>query len=238
LENIHASLLVLRELITQTGNFLSNRFAEVCEIVFRYKDHKESLIRRTVISLIPDLAQFDANSFVLDHLNVAMSYLLANLKKEKLSALAFIAIGKVALAVGRSANHYLETILQAVNESLTIKSKKVDASIFECISMLAIAIGTPLTKFMPTLLDNMFLCELSDALRQALMDLSSNIPSTLPIIQERMLDMLSLILCDQPFVLPGTPSKPNFTPVLQSHLEPRTKRSRCLETGIENIRNV
>ncbi|RKO94116.1 armadillo-type protein, partial [Blyttiomyces helicus] len=80
---IHGSLLTLRELLTQKGTYPPDRYKELCESVLKYKDHRDSLVRRTVILMIPTLAQFDPDSFVSAYLNGCMSYLLSQLRKEK-----------------------------------------------------------------------------------------------------------------------------------------------------------
>ncbi|NEJ84183.1 hypothetical protein GR268_47995 [Rhizobium leguminosarum] len=43
-----------------TGNFMSmnSRFKDVCDTILKYRDHKERIIRRTVINLLPRLAAF------------------------------------------------------------------------------------------------------------------------------------------------------------------------------------
>lgn len=94
--------------------------------------------------------------------------------------------------------------------------------------MLAQAVGPALTKYMHELLEQMFAGGLSEPLRQALVDLSIYIPPLLPTIQgkptgfrkhvlltshaydafiEKLLNLLSLILCGQPYRHPGSPQR-------------------------------
>jgi FKBP12-rapamycin complex-associated protein len=80
---IHGSLLALRELFDSNSKFLDGRFVEICEIVLRYKEHREHLIRRTVMIMIPDLAKFEPDAFVESYFDHSMVYLLGQLKKEK-----------------------------------------------------------------------------------------------------------------------------------------------------------
>ena len=63
--------------------FLGNRYAEICEIVLKLREHKDALVRRSVIGLIPLLAQFDPTLFASNHLATCMNYLLSQLKKDK-----------------------------------------------------------------------------------------------------------------------------------------------------------
>jgi len=85
-----------------------------------------------------------------------------------------------------------------------------DAPIFECISMIAIAVGQTLTKYMDALLDPIFACGLSDALTQALVDMAHYIPPARPTIQEKLLDLLSHVLCGRPFLPLGSPVHANI----------------------------
>jgi serine/threonine-protein kinase mTOR len=75
--------------------------------------------------------------------------------------------------------------------------------------MLATAVGQALTKHLHDLLELMFACGLTEPLRQALVDLAHNIPPLLPVIQERLLNLLSNILCGQNFRPPGSPERAN-----------------------------
>ncbi|KAJ3083694.1 phosphatidylinositol kinase- protein kinase tor1, partial [Quaeritorhiza haematococci] len=206
---IHGSLLILRELLTHTGKFMDSRYKEITETILKFKDHRDALVRRTVIALIPTLAAFDPETFVSTYLGVCMGHLLGQLKKDRdRSSSAFLAIGKVAIAVGSNMGPYLDPVLQNIREGLSVKSRGrsgTEAHIFQCISMLATAVGPALTKYMHELLDQMFLAGLTEPLRQALVDLSNYIPPLLPTIQERLLNMLSMILCGQPYRHPGSP---------------------------------
>ncbi|KNC98625.1 uncharacterized protein SPPG_06307 [Spizellomyces punctatus DAOM BR117] len=213
---IHGSLLTLRELISQKGMYPQEKYKGLCESVLKYKDHRDGLVRRTVILMIPSLAQFDAADFVAAYLNGCMAYLLSQLKKDRDRSAAFIAIGKVAIAVGSSIGPYLDGTLQNIKDGLNIKGRgrvTHEAPIFQCISMLAQAVGPALTKYMHDLLEQMFSGGLSEPLRQALVDLSVYIPPLLSIIQERLLNLLSMILCGQPYRHPGSPARTTQTPL-------------------------
>jgi hypothetical protein len=58
-EYIHGSLLVIKELLQQGGMFMHEHYQEVLrDHVFRQKDHRDVQIRRTVVMLIPELANY------------------------------------------------------------------------------------------------------------------------------------------------------------------------------------
>jgi len=94
-------LLAIGELLRNAGEFMHNRYREVCENVLRFRDFNKTdkgLIRRTVISLMPMLAEFDSIEFNSSQLSVCMTYLLdaATHKKEDVERSAFLAIGQIA----------------------------------------------------------------------------------------------------------------------------------------------
>lgn len=122
IESIHGSLLAIRELLQQGGMFMHDRYQEVCEIVFRHKDHREQVIRRTVVILIPELANYSPTEFAQTYLHKFMVFLSGMLKKEKERNEAFLAIGNIANAVKSAIAPYLDGVLIHVREGLSLKS--------------------------------------------------------------------------------------------------------------------
>lgn len=80
-----------------------------------------------------------------------------------------------------------------------------EGPVFQCISMLSIAVGMALTKYMEALMDPMFACGLSQALTQALVDMAHYVHPIKLQIQEKLLDLLSLVLSGRPFRPLGCP---------------------------------
>ena len=80
-----------------------------------------------------------------------------------------------------------------------------EGPVFQCISMLSIAVGMALTKYMEALLDPIFACGLSEDLTQALVDMAHYIHPIKNQIQEKLLDLLSLVLSGRPFRPLGCP---------------------------------
>ncbi|RYC60186.1 hypothetical protein CHU98_g6031 [Xylaria longipes] len=207
-ESVHASLLVLRELLEQGGMFMQDHYQEACEIVFRHKDHRDPTIRKTVVMLIPDLANYSPADFALTYLHKFMLFLSGMLKKGGERNDAFLAIGNIANSVKSAIAPYLDGVLIYVREGLSVQSRKrgsVDP-VFDCISRLAVAVGQTLSKYMEALLDPIFACELTPKLTQALVDMAFYIPPVKATIQERLLDMLSKVLCGEPFKPLGAPT--------------------------------
>lgn len=129
------------------------------------------------------------------------------LKKDQERNDAFLAIGNVANSVKSAIAPYLDGVLIYVCEGLSQNSRRrgpVDA-VFECISRLAVAVGQTLSKYMEALLDPIFECELTPKLTQALVDIAFYIPPVKATVQERLLNMLSKVLCGEPFRPLGAP---------------------------------
>lgn len=121
-EHIHGSLLVIKELLHQGGMFMHDHYAEVCNIVFQHKDHRDVTIRRTVVVLIPELANYSPVEFATSYLHKFMVFLSGMLKKDKDRNDAFLAIGNIANAVKSAIAPYLDGVLIYVREGLSIKS--------------------------------------------------------------------------------------------------------------------
>ena len=77
--------------------------------------------------------------------------------------------------------------------------------------MLAIAVGQALTKHMHELLEQMFQVGLSESFRQALTDVSTNIPPLLPLIQGKFVHGVA-------FLFRRTAAQPTVTGVVGSAL--------------------
>ena len=71
--------------------------------------------------------------------------------------------------------------------------------------MLCEATDQGLTKYMDPLIDPMFACGLSEALVRALEVMVNKVPPIKPVIQEKLLDMLSLVLASRPYRPVGSP---------------------------------
>ena len=121
-ESIHGSLLVVKELLLKGGMFMTDRYHEACDMVLRYKDHRDPLIRRQVVALIPIVASYAPRDFVNGYLHKFMTHLSGQLRKEKDRNPSFIAVGKVAGAVGSAIAPYLDGILVQVREGLRVKA--------------------------------------------------------------------------------------------------------------------
>ncbi len=60
---------------------MTDHYKLACELVLKYKESKEPLIRRSVITLIPAMATYDHQTFIELFLHRAMGHLLQQLSK-------------------------------------------------------------------------------------------------------------------------------------------------------------
>jgi FKBP12-rapamycin complex-associated protein len=242
-ECVHGSLLTYKELLVQGGMFMhGSKYKDACEKVLQtqYREHRDPTIRRTVVEIIPLLAAYAPKDFCANYLPRSMQHLQNLLKDPKQRNMAFVAIGKIAHAVGSQIAPYLDTILLHIRDALSVKNRTKhsdEAPIFECISMISIAVGQTLSKYMEALLDPIFACGLSDALTQALVDMAHYIPPVKTTIQEKLLDLLSRTLCGQPFQMLGHPTQgkglpPIYTKEYRDQRDPQHQEHKDQEIAL------
>ena len=56
-------------------------YRAICELTFKYRDSKEVVVRKAVITIIPSIATYNGEQFELLFLHRSMSYLLQALGK-------------------------------------------------------------------------------------------------------------------------------------------------------------
>ena len=208
-DDILGSLLILKQLLQQGNMFMHEHYRNICDIMIRSKDHRDPRVRAQVVQTIPILADYAPHDFVNQYLHRFMIYLQAQLKRSGERNAAFISLGLIARAVGSAIAQYLDGIILYIRESLSAKTRNRaavdDGPMFRCISMLAQTVGQTLSKYMEALLDPIFACGLTPPLEEALRDLAHHIPPIKSTIQDKLLDLLSLVLLRTPYRPLGCP---------------------------------
>ncbi|PHT30569.1 Serine/threonine-protein kinase TOR [Capsicum baccatum] len=90
--SIHGSLLAVGELLRNTREFMMSRYREVVEIVLRYMEHRDRLVRFSITSLLSRIAHFLLDQFVTNYLMICMNHILHVLKIPVERASGFIAL--------------------------------------------------------------------------------------------------------------------------------------------------
>ena len=60
---------------------MKENFLDAAEQILNFKTHRDSYVRKMVITLIPTLAVYDTQTFSEHHLHKAMAHLLTQLEK-------------------------------------------------------------------------------------------------------------------------------------------------------------
>ncbi|XP_056160919.1 serine/threonine-protein kinase TOR isoform X2 [Syzygium oleosum] len=192
--SIHGSLLAVGELLRNTGEFMMSRYREVAEIVLRYLEHKDRLVRRSITSLLPRIAHFLRDRFVTHYLTICMKHILAVLQNPAERASGFIALGEMAGALDGELIDYLPTIMSHIREAIAPRRGRPSLEALACVGNIAKAMGPKMESHVRGLLDVMFSAGLSPTLVEALEKITSSIPSMLPTIQVRLLSCISNVL--------------------------------------------
>ncbi|KAI4295808.1 hypothetical protein L6164_035812 [Bauhinia variegata] len=203
--SIHGSLLAVGELLRNTGEFMMSRYREVADIVLRYLEHRDRLVRLSITSLLPRIAHFLRDRFVTNYLTICMNHILAVLKIPQDRDSGFIALGEMAGALDGELIHYLPTITTHLREAIAPRRNKPSLEALSCVGSIAKAMGPAMEPYVRGLLDIMFSAGLSTVLVETLEQISSSIPSLLPTIQERLLDCISMVLSKSHYPL-GRPA--------------------------------
>ncbi|XP_006461841.1 hypothetical protein AGABI2DRAFT_151460 [Agaricus bisporus var. bisporus H97] len=188
---VHGSLLTYRELLLHAGMFMKENYLDIAEQILRYKSHRDPLIRKMVITMIPSLAVYDTQTFTEHFLHKAMGHLLTQLEKPAERNYAFIAIGHTANAIGSDMKPFLDSIMNQIKIGLQGRGRKNapnEEPLFQCMGMLAAAVGPNLTKLLHDQLDLMMSCGLSEPLKNALAIIAKHIPPLLKTIQGHVLN--------------------------------------------------
>ncbi|KAL6013161.1 hypothetical protein ACLOJK_003653 [Asimina triloba] len=197
--SIHGSLLAVGELLRNTGEFMMSRYREVADIVLKYLEHRDRLVRLSITSLLPRIAHFLRDRFVTNYLKICMDHILTVLRIPAERASGFIALGEMAGALDGELIHYLPTITSHLRDAIAPRRGRPSLEALACIGSFAKAMGIAMEPYICSLLDVMFSAGLSPTLVEALEQITDSIPSLLPTIQERLLDCISMALSKSPY---------------------------------------
>ncbi|DBA66640.1 TPA: hypothetical protein ACH3X2_002209 [Trebouxia sp. C0005] len=205
-EVVHGSLLALGELLRHTGEFMLARYREVVETVLRFRESKERLIRRAVISLLPRLAAFAPERFAATYLKQCTNYLLSVLKFPSERGVGFTALGEMAMSLAKVGAHsvmgpLLPRVADQIKEAISVKGRARPncPEALQCVGVLAQALGSTWKTEATSLVQPMMSTGLSQPLVKTLQALVHALPELLPIIQTHLLDLLSLGLTRKPY---------------------------------------
>lgn len=198
----HGALLIINELLRNTGDFMHSHYGRTCRMVFAHQDHKSAAVRSAVINLFPRLAKFNTSVFVEKCYRPCMMHLLEVMHSATATtrADALLSIGKLSLAIGPSLardEQALPAIMSGIKIGLQVKKKDFDThkEALACLRMLAEAVGPALERVdLVSMVNPLFQNDLDSSLVETLMTIVKKIPAQKPIIQQKLFDRLSSIL--------------------------------------------
>ncbi|PZC78469.1 hypothetical protein B5X24_HaOG202134 [Helicoverpa armigera] len=191
---------------------LTEKFEKLCRDVMSQRILKTQGVPQILLVIIPRLAAFNKNYFLDKYLISTMNYLISCLRsREKDRNMAFTTLGLMAAALENDIRKYIPSIMEVIKQTLPIRDSQtkkrvwIDPSIFACITLLGSAVKDLVLTDIKELLDAMFATGLSPSLTICLRELSNNLPTLRTEISEGLLNMLSLVLRNKPFLHPGVP---------------------------------
>ncbi|XP_055916701.1 serine/threonine-protein kinase Tor [Eupeodes corollae] len=191
---------------------LIDNYCKICENVLDQRMSKSVHVQQGLLEVLPRLAAFNREVFVLKYLKPAINHLLGTLRgKEKDRNSAYITIGYIAVAVEKDIDSHLKNIMDAIKLALPSKDTPVkrkpsiDPAIFTCITLLANAVKSGITKDVTQILEQMFSTGLSPALTVCLRELADNVTELKPQIADGLTNVLSQVLMNKLPTGMGTP---------------------------------
>lgn len=100
---------------------MAEYYHEICELTLRYRDSKEVVVRRLVISLIPQMAVYDSEEFESRYLHRSMAYLLSALRKPTDREFAYVSLGHLAVRLQSKMRPFIGDLVEIIKEHLRSK---------------------------------------------------------------------------------------------------------------------
>lgn len=240
---IHGSLLTFGELLSG-GEYMSDKFAAICQITLSFKKNKNKYIRNAVIELLPKLAKYSPSLFVsYGHLKESVEYLMNILSSNNNNSnkdilfnknLCYNSLGKLSLFVERKIRPYLNDIVKLIKYGLNT-TKYLNISL-KCLSDLVCAVGSDLSSSLKPLIGPMFVGGLSNELIITLKNICNNIN----ILQQPIHEQLAAEIWNILSSLSSSKDEPLFD--LINEMNNKTykfgRRDKDKDYGINNYRGI
>lgn len=197
-ESIHGSLLAIGELLRNTGEFMMARYKEVVGIVLKYRDHRERLVRRSITALLPRIAHYLRDRFVTSYLKICMDHLMGVIRVPAERDSGFRALGEMASAVKGELLPYVPDMIPLLRDAIGPRRGRPSMEALACVGSLAQWVGPEMAEPVRSLLNVCFAAGLSPTLVDALSKIATHLPTLLPLVQQRLLDMITATLAAKP----------------------------------------
>ncbi|KAJ2820671.1 phosphatidylinositol kinase- protein kinase tor1, partial [Coemansia erecta] len=134
-EGFHGALLISQELLQHGGMYMQSHFGHVCEMALKLKDHRDPVVHRTAIALLPILARYSPQEFTRvasgsseSMMGRACNYLItlsraSERDRDRDRAAAFLALGSIAQYCSTEFRSFLEPTTRAIRDALIQRAK-------------------------------------------------------------------------------------------------------------------
>jgi FKBP12-rapamycin complex-associated protein len=184
-ESVHGSLLVAREMLTHTGDFMIPRFKEICKAIMALKDHRSRVVRAAIAALLPELATFCPDAFARTHLDESVELLVKCSAASDLRPQALLSTGKLCRAVGSYLVDRVDEMVAIVQEALAKKNRNARGDVpqeaLQCVSDMVLGLGEPFHEKVVTLLEPMLQGGLTGELINTLTVIATHMPYQRPV---------------------------------------------------------
>lgn len=211
-ESVHGALLLLNVLMTETGTYMADKLPGLQEVLLSLRSVKNHFIRIALIKIIPRLAKFQVDKFAELYLDGWTSHLIAFTHPKKVERPAALeSIAKLAILMDSRMKSQIDKIMPIINDTFAAHAKSKASSgmlcgeIFDCLAAMSQAVGAEVETYLVPILPVMFATEFTQKLIDTLATVARHVPTVKQVIQDNLLNTLSLILAKEP-IMNVTPS--------------------------------
>ena len=193
-------------------NFISKHYYNICGVVLKNLSSKSSLIISAIVNILPWLALFDPQTFLLNYIQPSTDYLIHLTHDKDRASEAFNALGLLILSFRESIKlpkTFLKSTVDAVWSKLphdtSKKYRDVDSAVYRCMSYLFRSGFTGLDAYKKSLIDQLenMNIKLSDGLIQVLQEITETDIKLKKPIQQHLLHHIFNVLVHKPVHHPG-----------------------------------
>ena len=128
---VHASFLLLAQLIIHNRRMMQPHFAHVCDLAYKHRDTKDHYVTRALLQLLPLLASLRVDSFLSQHAEWMVDYILQQASAAGCvnGDLAMAAVSQLLGVVGEGMVTWVDGIVAAVMHVLASTSNGTVATL-------------------------------------------------------------------------------------------------------------
>ncbi|KAI6651085.1 Serine/threonine-protein kinase mTOR-like [Oopsacas minuta] len=193
--------------------FIGKHYHKICSVVINNLSSKSPQLSSAIINILPWLALFDPQTFLLNYIHQATDYLISLTNDKDRASEAFHDLGLLILALKQDIIKLPKTFLQSTVDAVwgklprdTLKrSREVDPAVYKCMSYLLRSGFTGLETYKKSLieqLENMNI-RLSEGLILVLQEITDTDAKLKKIIQQHLLHQIFSVLLHKPIHHPG-----------------------------------